>query len=87
MSRPFPQRAVAGCFALTCFGVALMSGLMANRSSDEILKSAIVALLGGQIVGHLFACALARTFAEAFVSQARRPASAEAGTPTAERRA
>jgi hypothetical protein len=79
VSRPFPHRAVAACFALACFAVALLSGLMVNREAGGILQSAIFALLGGQILGHLFAWGLARTFAEALASEKR----AEAGTPTA----
>lgn len=64
-----------------------MSGLMVNRETDAILKSAIFALLGGQILGHLFAWVLSRTFAEALASQRRRPVGAEAGASGAETRA
>lgn len=45
------MRAVAGCFALACFVVAIVSGMLANRPTDSVLFSAIVAMIVGQFVG------------------------------------
>jgi len=44
-------RAVAGCFALACFCVAIVSGMLADRPTDSVLFSAIVAMIVGQFVG------------------------------------
>ncbi|MDX2114394.1 MAG: hypothetical protein SFZ24_02065 [Planctomycetota bacterium] len=64
MNPSFPVRAVSGCFALACFGVAVLSGLMAGRPADAVLSSALVSLIVGQFVGLAAGVVLARTFAE-----------------------
>lgn len=45
------MRAIAGCFALACFAVAVISGMLAGRPTDSVLFSAILAMLAGQFVG------------------------------------
>lgn len=65
MNAPFPLRAVAGCFALACFGVALLAGLGAARDAADILRTAILALVVGQVVGLVGGWAIARAFGEA----------------------
>ncbi|MBL8747505.1 MAG: hypothetical protein JNK58_14265 [Phycisphaerae bacterium] len=75
MTSPFPLRAIAGCFALACFAVALLSGLNAGRESGAILQTAILALFVGQIVGYLGGWVMARSFREALESHRRAPVS------------
>lgn len=65
MNASFPLRAAAGCFALACFGVALLAGLAADREAGSILRTAILALIAGQVVGMIGAWALAHSFREA----------------------
>lgn len=45
------MRAVAGSFALACFAVAIVSGMLADRPTDSVLFSAIIAMIVGQFVG------------------------------------
>ena len=58
MTQHFPVRAVAGCFALTAFSVAIISALYAGRGTASVLELGLVSLLGGQILGFLFALIL-----------------------------
>lgn len=51
MHSSFPIRAVAACFALAAFAVAIVSGLASGREADSILQDAIVALTVCQFVG------------------------------------
>ncbi len=64
LNAPFPLRSVAGCFALACFGVALLAGLGADRDAGDILRTAILALVVGQVVGLIGGWAIARAFGE-----------------------
>ncbi|HBS29851.1 MAG TPA: hypothetical protein DEB06_10480 [Phycisphaerales bacterium] len=51
VSGAFPIRAVAGCFALASFSVAIVSGLLADRPTESVIFSAVVAMVVGQFVG------------------------------------
>lgn len=51
MTGRFPIRAVAGCFALAGFAVAVLSGLAAERAADDILLTAIISMFICQWVG------------------------------------
>lgn len=79
MNSPFPLRAIAGCFALACFGVALLAGLAADRDTGAILRTAILALIVGQFVGLAGGWALARSFHEALDAHRRSTANEGAG--------
>lgn len=68
MSSTISIRAIAGCFALACFSVALIAGLASGRDASGILSRAILALLAGQVIGALAGWALSRVFREAFDS-------------------
>ncbi len=59
MNGEFPTRAVAACFSLACFSVAIVAGLIADRSASSILSSALVALLVGQVIGLIGALVIA----------------------------
>lgn len=61
MNTTFPLRAIAGCFALACFGVAVVSGLAADHDAASILGNAIVAMLLGQLIGFGAAIIMQRT--------------------------
>lgn len=58
MTQSLPARAIAGCFSLTCFAVAIVSGLMADAGTPTILSHALVAMIIGQIVGWIAASVL-----------------------------
>ncbi|HVZ94279.1 MAG TPA: hypothetical protein VG797_07195 [Phycisphaerales bacterium] len=51
MEGRLPIRAVAGCFALSAFAIAIVSGLAAERSADEIILSAIIGMFICQFIG------------------------------------
>lgn len=59
MKVSFPLKAVAACFSLSCFGVAMVSGLIADRSASSILASSLIAMFVGQFVGGIAASILA----------------------------
>jgi hypothetical protein len=46
-----PIRAVAGCFALAAFAIALISGLAADRPTDDILIGALGAMFACHLLG------------------------------------
>lgn len=74
MNQGFPVRAVAGCFALASFGVAVVSGLFADRSASAILGAALSALVVGQIVGTVAGLLVAKALEESLTSyRARNP--------------
>lgn len=54
MNQQFPVRAIAGCFALAAFSIAIISGLGAGRSTNAIIESALIVLVLGQMAGYLF---------------------------------
>lgn len=83
MRSQFPIRAVAACFALACFGVAILSGLGADRDAAAILRSAILALLLGQFVGLIGGWAMARCFGEALAAHRRTSEAEEVAAPAA----
>lgn len=66
MTQPFPVRAVAGCFALAAFAIAIIAGLAAGRSTDAILGSALVAMVIGQIVGYAGGLVISHALLENF---------------------
>lgn len=65
MTIEFPTRAVAACFSLSCFGVAMISGMVADRSASGTLGSALIALVIGHVVGLVAAHVLAQVMGEA----------------------
>lgn len=67
----FPTRAVAACFALACFGVAVIAGLIADRSASSILTSALVCLVIGQVVGAIAAQVIAHVIGQSVYSHIR----------------
>lgn len=68
MNQQFPVRAIAGCFALAAFSVAIISGLGAGRSTNAIIQSALIVLLLGQMVGYLFGHLIRAAVREKMVS-------------------
>ena len=67
MRQQFPVRAAAGCFALTAFAVAIVSGLSAGRSTDDVLAGGLAALGAGLLVGLAGASAIAAAIEERLV--------------------
>lgn len=55
MDHRAPSRIIASCFALSAFAIALISGLVAQRSSAAILSTAVFALLICYILGLIIA--------------------------------
>lgn len=82
MPQPFPVRAVAGCFALAAFAIAIISGLVADRSTDSILASAIISMFIGQVVGYAAALVMSRALMESLGAHTN-----PGRTPPASRRA
>lgn len=70
------MRAVGGCFALACFGVAILAGLSAGRSAADILMTAIQAMLLGQVLGLVGAWMLGHVFNESLKVYKRGPSAA-----------
>lgn len=68
MNGEFPTRAVAACFALACFSVAIVAGLIADRTASSILSSALVALLIGQVIGLIAALVIAHAIRQGIES-------------------
>jgi len=52
MQREFPVRAVAACFALAAFCVAIWSGLNSGRSAEAVLGTAIIVMFVCQPLGY-----------------------------------
>ena len=74
MSVSFPLRAVSSCFALACFSVAMLSGLLADRRASDVLAAGLVSLFVGQVIGACAAWVLAKCFSEGVESyQAAHP--------------
>ena len=46
---------MAGCFSLTAFSVAIVSGLAAGRDAAAILETALICLIGALAIGVVFA--------------------------------
>lgn len=65
MTTQFPLRPIAGSFALACFAVALVAGLLAGRETEAVLADAILALCVGQAVGWAAGWVLYRLWSEA----------------------
>lgn len=55
--RAFPVRAIASCFALSAFAVALTSGLASEKRFDDVVLTAVLAMVVCQIVGLVGAAA------------------------------
>jgi tetrahydromethanopterin S-methyltransferase subunit C len=51
MHRPVPVAALAGCFGLSGFAVAIVSGLASGRDAAYVLEDALLALLICWVVG------------------------------------
>jgi len=51
MQREFPVRAVAACFALAAFCVAIWSGLTSGRSAEAVLGTSLIVMLVCQPIG------------------------------------
>jgi NhaP-type Na+/H+ or K+/H+ antiporter len=85
LNAQFPLRSVAGCFALACFAVALLAGLAADREAGDILRTAILALVVGQVVGLLGGWAIARAFGEALETYKNSAGAEGDGVPMAGR--
>lgn len=66
MTTQFPLRPIAGSFALACFTVALVAGLLAGRETEAVLTDAILALCVGQAIGWAAGWVLYRLWSEAF---------------------
>lgn len=58
MDRPVPVSAIASCYALCAFAVAIVSGLGAGRAADDILAAALGWMAGAYAVGLLAAKSL-----------------------------
>ena len=57
LQREFPVRAVAACFALAAFGVAIWSGLSSGREAQDVLATAIIVMFVCQPLGFLLGVA------------------------------
>lgn len=62
MSGSIPSKAIAACFSLACFSVAVFAGLSADRSASSILGDALLALVIGQAVGWIAALMIQHVF-------------------------
>ncbi len=51
MSRSVPVSAIAACYALSAFAVAIISGLATDRNAEAILESALISLMLCYVVG------------------------------------
>jgi ABC-type Na+ efflux pump permease subunit len=76
-----PRRAIACCFALAAFAVALLAGLGAGADLDRTIGSAIIAMLACYALGFAIASAAAQAVKEAIESRSA-PTPAAAPRPS-----
>ncbi len=50
---PPPARVIAGCFAMSAFSIAIISGIFAGNSATMVLSRALVCLFGAYLLGLL----------------------------------
>ena len=48
---PPPARVIAGCFAMSAFAIAVVTGLFAQNPPATVLTRALVSLFGAYVVG------------------------------------
>lgn len=48
---PPPARVIAGCFAMSAFSIAVISGIFAGNPATTVLSKALICLFGAYLLG------------------------------------
>lgn len=87
MHRRFPIASMAGCFALSGFAIAIVSGLLTSNAASSILSNALFALVSCYIIGLIVGLGAKAILGEHLSDYARThpvPRLEQAGIPSTE---